>query len=146
MSYHWTIAGLITSRPGPFCSQASQATRTFHLSPRPSLAGGKTVARLLLVKVVRSPDEEVANRQQKKPFNAAFFHFFSPSNLSIRPSLGTGAEEILEGGEGRGERERERRGKPFFAVSPFRFSLPTFPPETPNVQVTSHLNDALKTD
>ena len=88
--------------------------------------------------VVRSPVEEVAKRTQKNPLNAAFFHFFS-SSLSIRPFLGIGTEEILEGGEGKREREREGGGgESFFAVSHFRFSLPIFPPETPNVQVTSH--------
>ena len=55
-------------------------------------------------------------------------------SLSIRPSYGAREEEILDGGGGRGRRER------FLSFTSLPFSLPFFPfsPETPDTQAMSH--------
>ena len=55
------------------------------------------------------------------------------SSLSIRHSYGARGEEILDGGGGRGRRER------FLSFTSFPFSLPFFPfsPETPDTQATN---------
>ena len=53
------------------------------------------------------------------------FEFFSENSLSIRPSYGARGEEILDGGGGRGRRERiVGLASPLFL---FRFHFSPFP-------------------
>ena len=63
--------------------------------------------------------------------------FTVADSLSIRPSYGARGEEILDGGGGRGRRERK-----FLSFTSLPFSLPFFPfsPETPDTQAKSRMN------
>ena len=70
----------------------------------------------------------VSPRTKKKSPRIGKISFSFRPSLSIRPSYGAREEEILDGGGGRGRRER----------TSLPFSLPFFPfsPETPDTQAT----------
>ena len=65
--------------------------------------------------------------------SSEFASILKPISLSIRPSYGARGEEILDGGGGRGRRER------FLSFTSLPFSLPFLPfsPETPDTQAKS---------
>ena len=60
-------------------------------------------------------------------------------SLSIRPSYGAREEEILDGGGGRGRRERKKGRFLSFTALPFSLPFFLFSPETPDTQASFRL-------